>query len=196
MSVVNLSNPEQFIGGAKYAEAVNPQIATSLGRDVFNLSTIQEDAFFHPPITEEGASQPVYYSLIKMAWLSVDTTKPLTNPLLDPKLEQTARLIEHADAVDEAFGIETINRYVLLYNARAVLFPHEDLGAFAINTGLLGKGKLSWHDHETGVVFEDAEMVPGDLVVVNGNYTHSAASTGNQARIILAQLVPADKFPN
>ena len=193
MSAVNLSNLEQFTGGASYDKAIDPNFAVSLGRDVLDLTALQPEAFFRPLITEELASQPQFYRRINMAWLSLDTPKPNVT-LLNPDLEQTARLTAHADTVDKAFDMETRNRYVLIYGPRAVLFPHVDLGLVSVNTELIGKAKLSWHDHETNTVFDDTEMDPGDITVINGNYTHSVANVSLDSRIVIAQLLPANKF--
>lgn len=193
MSVVNLSKPEQFIGGANYHGTISPDIAVSLGRDVLDLSTLQPEAFFNPPITSDLASQPLFYQRIKMAWLSLVIPKPNIT-VLNPELEQTARLTAHADMVDKAFNMETNNRYVFIYSPRAVLLPHVDLGLVSVNTELIGSAKLSWLDHETGTVFDETEMVPGDITEINGNYTYSVANTSLDSRIVLAQLLPTVEF--
>ncbi len=191
MSVVNLSNLEQFSGGANFHTAINPEFAMSLGRDVIDLSTLQPDAFYYPPITEKGASQPVNYQLIKMAWLSLDSqAEPAT--LLDPELEQTKRILEYADMVDKAFDMETKDRYVLLYNRKAVLFAHDDLGQTAVNTNLLGTGSLLWHDYETKFVLEQTEMTLGDIIVVNGNVTHSVTNSDGPRVVLVQTLQNAD----
>jgi len=191
MSIVNLHNPEQYTGGSSFRSAVNPEYALSLGNDVIDLSILQPEAFFNPPITGELASQPIYYQRIKMAWLGGDSNK-LNKPLLDQKHQQTTRLIEYADRVDEAFKMETRDRYVLLYNPGAVLLPHEELGLFAVNSALMGSGKQSWHEQDSiGLITGETEMVPGGIVVINGNHTHSYnASIGTRPHIILAQLLP------
>lgn len=194
MSPIKQSSPDPYAGGVNINQAINPEHAMFLGRDVLDLSTLQPNAFFNPPLTDELASQPKFSQIIKKAWLSQTDTKA-TGILLDPNLEQTQRLLEHADMLDEEYGMKTGDRYVLVFRPRAVFLPRPDFGIVSVYSGLLGNTTLASHDMDDATVLDETEITAGDIAIDYGEFTHSIANLSTTAnQLMLVQTLPRNMF--